>query len=204
MNNFQKYASKELTIFHNFVEYTPWFKSLIEKIEADNTGFHDIKCLLKNGQTLIVEIKEDERYWYDKTGNVGLDYISAFRFLRNRQRWTSGGNYWVVPTEYSDFLKDIDVKKWGKLKTCDAHIQLFYVKRKFAHIYDNRQLQSTNFINYLNATHRLRINKKSDYNLTDNWESAAYFLPIDDDYLRKIQITDATSFEKVFLQKDVL
>ena len=50
-----------------------------------------------------------------------------------------------------------------------------------------------NFQNYLNSNCNLRINKKTDYNLADDWESAAYYLPITDDNLQSAEISNEKS-----------
>ncbi|HRK28323.1 MAG TPA: hypothetical protein PK239_13695 [Chitinophagales bacterium] len=191
-DNFGIYSSREVQIFKHFVETNPWFEAELVNFRPDNTGFHDLKCLLKNGACLVVEIKEEERYWYNRTGNLGLDYISAFHFNQKRDFWLQN-NYWIQKYHYTQFLQDITVSKWGKLITCDADVQLFYVQDQFCQMYSNAALQHPDFVAYLNTHYNLRINKKSDYQLADDWESAAYYIPIGNPRLNNAKITQLTN-----------
>lgn len=191
-DNFKIYTSREVKIFKYFVENNSWFENQLEDFKPDNTSLHDLKCKMKNGNVVIIQIKEDEAYWYDKTKNIGLDYISAFNFIRNKNTWLSN-NYWIKSSDYQTFTNDISVSKWGKLITCDADVHLFYVKDRICKLYDNSKLQNHSFISYLNTNFNLRINKKSDYNLGDDWESAAYYLPISNSNLVNAEVSSQSS-----------
>ncbi len=182
MNNFDKYSSRESYIIKQWVENTDWLKAIVVDFIPDNTGFHDYKLRLNNGTEIIVEIKEEEHRWYGKTGNIGLDFISAFYFKEESYRtFYVNKQYWVDKTRIKQFLSnEIEVKKFGKLKACDADIQLFYCEDKNKNIvlmkaYNNHLLQERDFIKHLYDNYNLRINRKSDYHLTDDWESAAFF-----------------------------
>ena len=175
-DNFTAYTSKEMRIFQTFVDSNPWLKNELKEFYLDNTSFHDLKCEMNNGYSFTVEVKEEERYWFDKTGNLGLDYISAFIFKRNKYLWTRKHKYWVDIEKLKSFMEDINILKWGKLVTCDADVQLFYVKDKLCRVYDNSKLKSPKFVKYLNSNYKLRINNKHAYNISENWESAAYFV----------------------------
>ena len=54
--------------------------------------------------------------------------------------------------------------------------------------YSNDKLQNEGFIDYIKSKYRLRINKKSDYGLNDDWESAAFFVKPEDQFLMKCRI----------------
>lgn len=194
-DNFTRYSTREDMIIEKWINGTEWLVDEVEGFEPDNTGFHDYKVWLKNGSVFRVEVKEEEYYWYNRTGNIGLDFISAFHFRdRGRERyWKNNNNYWVPTYEIASFLaNDIDVLKWGKLRTCDADVQLFYVENKGRTIlmipYSNDKLQDGDFINYIKRNYRLRINKKSDYGLSDDWESAAFFVKPEDEVLMECRV----------------
>lgn len=194
-DNFTRYSSREDMIIEKWINGTEWLVNEVEGYEPDNTGFHDYRVQLKDGSTFTVEVKEEEYYWYNRTGNIGLDFISAFHF-RSRERevyWKNHKYFWVPTYEIGSFLEnDIDVLKWGKLITCDADVQLFYVEDKGRTIlmipYSNYKLQNEGFIDYIKSKYRLRINKKSDYGLNDDWESAAFFVKPEDQFLMKCRI----------------
>ncbi len=209
MNNFQQYSSRERYIIEQWIENTAWLKDIVEDYTPDNTGFHDYKLRLSNGTEIIVEIKEEEYRWYGKTGNLGLDFISAFHFKEESyQAFYVSSGYWVDKTRIKHFLNnEIDVKKFGKLKTCDADIQLFYCEDENKNIvlmkaYNNYLLQDKLFIEYLCDNYRLRINKKSDYHLTDDWESAAFFCnPNTDDRLKGCEIKSIDDLNNIIYMK---
>lgn len=186
-DNFGIYASRETRIFRFFLQNNRWFAREILDFKPDNTGHHDLKCRLKNKKVLIVEIKQEEARWFSKTGNLGLDYLSAFTFTRNRERWLKN-NHWIKARDYDDFIKDTQIDKWGKLLTCDADVQLFYVHDHLCKMYNNAKLQDPRFVMHLNKNLSLRINRKKDYNLADTWESAAYFVPANNKYLQEAEI----------------
>lgn len=202
MSNFTKYESREMMIMNEFLNEAEWIAEYVKELKKDNTPFHDLIMTFSDGTQKTIEVKEDEYYWFNKTGNIGIDYISAFRFknLGLKMEWVSKHNYWVFVEEYNDFFSDIDILKLGKVFTCDADYQLFVVMDndvvKFAQLYDNKKLKSKNFINYLNRNYNLRINKKIDYNLNDSWESAAYFLdPLKDEMLISCEINQIEDIE---------
>jgi len=169
-------------------------------IQKDNTPYHDAKVILPDGTQFLVQVKEEEARWYTITGNIGLDYISAFSFIDKAYETNclKTLNHWIPPKEISTFLKKIKVEKYGKLKTCDAHVHVFYVGGKGAtgktelplllKTYCNKWLKSEAFISYLKSKYRLRINNKKAYNIDESWHSAAFFLSPSDNMLRKGEI----------------
>lgn len=109
MNYFGHYSSRELRILDIWKERS----GLIppdSTIEQHNTGFHDAKVILPNGTVFFVQVKEEEKSWYEKTGNIGLDYISAFDF---EDQYSKKFNYWIPTEEIESFLNKIRVRKWG-------------------------------------------------------------------------------------------
>jgi hypothetical protein len=180
----------------NYISDNVWLASLVKEVKKDNTQFHDLLIVLQNDQKLTVEVKEDEYYWYSRTGNIGLDYISAFEFKNQelRRKWLRN-NYWIKSKDIQEFKNEIIVSKYGKLITCDADLQLYVVydkeKVKFSKLYSNSKLKQNNFVNYLEKNYDLRVNKKSDYGLKDSWESAAFFVnPLEDLKLKEAEINN--------------
>lgn len=203
MNNFIKYGSREEKIMNDWIDATPWLKEIVEIVEKDNTPLHDAKITLKTGQTYTVEIKEEEDYWYSKTGNFGFDYISVFYFNDEdkKEAWLGDGNdnkkYWINRNRLVSFKNDIRVNKYGKLITCDADIQLHTVydketkKLKIVKAYNSKLLTSPKFVEYAQNNYNLRINKKNNYGLNDDWESAAYMInPLNDKELISCEIVN--------------
>jgi hypothetical protein len=192
-NYFGHYSSRELRILDIWKERS----GLIppdSTIERHNTGFHDAKVILPNGTVFFVQVKEEEKSWYEKTGNIGLDYISAFDF---EDQYSKKFNYWIPPKEIESFLNKIRVRKWGKLKTCDAQVHVFYVKGRVVNgreeplllkTYCNSWLKSEEFQRYLLSNYRLRINDKKRYGIEENWHSAAFFVEPEEPMLKKGEI----------------
>ena len=99
-------------------------------------------------------------------------------------------------------MENIDVQKWGKLKTCDADIQLFYVEGEsgealFMKAYDNRALQG--YLPEIEKSFRMRINNKAPYaSRTDSWESSAYYLnPMTTPRLKEMEVNTLEELEKL-------
>ena len=182
-----------------WIEQTPWLKEIVIDIEEDSTSFHDvkIKTTLDPNRWYTIEVKEDERFWFDKTKNVGLDAISSFSIVRNFKKWMPYGNKgaWIKAEDFEEFKKDIEVSKWGKLFTCDADIQLFYVEGKILKAYSNKLIVSSDFQDYVTKNYDLRINNKKRYGIFDNWKSATYlFKPETDEEFIKIEIKSLKDF----------
>jgi hypothetical protein len=194
-NYFKKYSLKESFIAEIWIEIVleqlrfilKEYENISYTIEKANTGFHDLIIYLnfKNSNSnikipLILEIKEEEHYWFTQTGNIGLDLLSAFNFKSKEKRdyFKRDKNMWVSSGDKSDFFDSIDIKKEGKLYSCDADIQLFYCASKkdrkrpiLLKAYNNRLLKRN--LKYFLDNYDIRINNKSEYDSkTDSWESA--------------------------------
>ena len=204
MNYFAEYNSRELAYMKKFINEIEWLSSYIKEVKRDNTSFHDLIIITNDGNEYTVEVKEDEYYWYSRTGNIGLDYISAFKFNNydDKNKWR---NLWVPSSDIKYFEESIDVKKYGKLVTCDADFQFYFVldeKKQdfvFARLYSNKKMKDLDFVTYLKNSYSLRINDKNRYGLTDNWESAAFFInPLKDSKLQECEIN---SVEEMNIKK---
>lgn len=180
---FQAYSSREFYIICEWVRRTKWLRDKVVRCERHNTPFHDALLTLLYGKEeikIFIQVKEEEWYWYSRTGNVGLDYISAFKYKNEEiKRFVREHNNWIKPEDLEYFIENIEVHKWGKLITCDAHIHIFYVENDTGEVvlcnaYDNAKLK--HMLPEINKQHRLRINDKPAYGLKDDWESAAYFV----------------------------
>jgi hypothetical protein len=205
MNYFSHYSERELHILGIWVKQSDFLPHGC-RFQQDNTPYHDAKVILPDGTEFLVQVKEEEEYWFAKTGNIGLDYISAFRFKTrdDEHRYLRELNFWVPPEEIATFLGRIEVDKWGKLITCDAHVHIFYVGRKgelgsseiplLLKTYCNNWLRSERFIKYLTSRYRLRINDKRSYDIDEPWHSAAFFLKPSDPMLK---VAEIDSFEKL-------
>ncbi|MEM2175660.1 MAG: hypothetical protein QXI58_08600 [Candidatus Micrarchaeia archaeon] len=179
MDNFSRYSEREIEIIYYWLKKKNML-DLVESVNRDNTPFHDAVVIFKDGLEVIIEVKEEENYWFNKTGNLGLDFISAFKFKNEswEKKVKNEMRFWIEPEFLEDFLSNIEILKYGKLVTCDADIHIFYVENDgsvtFCEAYNNWGLQGD--IEYFKKNFRLRVNDKKRYGLPDNWESAAYFV----------------------------
>lgn len=139
---------------------------------------------------VIIEVKEEEFFWYNKTGNIGLDYLSAFGFLPESS-FRKG--QWIRKENLSNFLNEIEIYRKGKLFLCDADIQLFYCEDngeiKLLKAYNNKCLKDKRGI--FENEYDLRVNNKNAYDRSvssDSWESAAYFIKPYNRHLKACEI----------------
>ena len=198
---FDKYVNREEAILNHWIDSNSWIKEIFVKYEDDHTPFHDWKVFIKFDENIFyftIQIKEEESYWYNKTGNLGLDFISAFNFLDQEfKKEIEENNYWVSSKDMDDFLNNkIKVLKWGKLITCDSNIHIFFVKDEFCQAYSNSKIKSEDMIIHLKLRYSLRVNKKQDYGLADNWESAAFFVKPSDEKLKSCEINNMEELKK--------
>ena len=182
---FKYYGSRELMIVETWIKNNS-LEEYIDEVYSANTGLHDICVRLKNGMSFYIEIKEDSTFWFNKTHNIGLDYYSSFTYIDPNIRPKS---LWIPPEDLDTFKRMIKIGKKGKLFTCDAEIQLYYVDGILCKAYSNKKLQEFNFVNYLEKNYRLRINDKKSYGLKDSWQSSAYYVnPFEDEMLKRCEI----------------
>ena len=193
----EKYIASEKKIVEDWIDINN-IKN-IKEVLPDNTSFHDIKIILMSGKILTVEVKTEEAYWFIRTGNIGLDYLSAFNFNKISLKICKKNNNWVPISKHLEFIENIKIRKYGKLFTCDANIQLFNVFSEgeyiFLKAYDNKLLKENSFIEYLKNNYKLRINNKPKYGIYEDWQSAAFFLnPIDDTKLKNSELNKSNYF----------
>lgn len=190
---YRYYGSRELMIVGLWINKLG-FQEQIEEVQHANTGLHDIIIKLKNGLSFYIEVKEDSTYWFNKTNNIGLDYYSSFKY---KDPFNKPKDLWIKPENLDDFKSKIEINKKGKLFTCDAEIQLFFVEDILCQSYSNYKLQDSNFVKYLELNYRLRVNDKKSYGLKDTWQSAAYYVnPFIDQELKKCEIN---SYEELLI-----
>jgi len=190
VKNYYKYYSK------NEIEIvSEWMKSICIdnfNIERANTGLHDVFVVHKE-VSFLVEVKTDEPYWFSRTSNIGLDYYSSFTYLKDADRF----GFWIQPNELTRFKNSIKIDKKGKLFTCDAPVQVFYVRDTLLLAYSNNSLQDPAFVDYLEKNYRLRVNDKKSYGIRDTWQSAAYFVnPLTDAKLKQCEIQNLNQLIK--------
>ena len=191
MSNFKnKYTDSEKKTVEDWLDINSIED--VKEVIPDNTAFHDTKIILKSGRVITVEVKTEEAYWYKRTGNIGLDFLSAFNFNKTSLNICKKNNNWIPIGENKKFLENITVRKYGKLFTCDADIQLFNATSEDKYIllkaYDNTCLKEDEFINYLKNNYKLRINNKPKYGIYEDWQSAAYFVnPFKEKRLKKCE-----------------
>lgn len=109
---FQHYSEAEEEIMRQWIENTVWIPKGTTYVRS-NTPFHDGLLILPDGCQCLVEVKVDEAYWYTRTGNIAIDYISAFEFKSPQLRIKFCDSYrrWVNPSAHQHFLESIFVHK---------------------------------------------------------------------------------------------
>jgi hypothetical protein len=206
MDYFRYYSSRELQILNIWAERSSFIPQGT-KIIPDNTAYHDARVTLPDGTQFLVQVKEEETKWYNRTGNIGLDFISAFMFKDSEfeNLYLNELKRWVPCEKIKTFLEQIEVLKWGKLRTRDAHVHVFYVKDKviggreiplLLKTYCNSWLQSQQFIGYLISAYDLRINDKGVYGISEDWHSAAFFVKPSDPMLQKGEIATSQKLQE--------
>ena len=214
-NYFWEYSSREEYIVRKRID--TFFSNLWIPCEyiQDNTWYHDCKIRFIYNDIeyeFIVQVKEDELYRYGQTGNLGFDFISAFKYNNDDIKKDCIKNHNRIRKEnINDFIENkIKVRKFWKLITCDADIHIFYIEDDnnhetvFLQAYSNYQLQSEEFINYIISHYDLRINKKSDYNLDDDRESAAFFIKPTDTMVKKAEINEVWDLISIYENREDL
>ena len=153
---------------------------------------HDYVIYFKDGNKTIVEVKNEEAYWYDRTGNIALDAISAFDVESEEiQEYIDNNNYWIEKEDYQRFLEGINVKRRGSLYDSDADIMVKrIIDRDFIQAYDMQQLKRD--ANQFETGYRLRINDKESYGIEEEHESAIFCVQPSD-----LQEYEINSYEEI-------
>lgn len=184
MNYFDTYSIDEIPIVEAWINKIDGLRDKVVSVTPDNTSHHDVSLVLRTDGCgkdlpsqirLSIEVEQEESYWFTRTGRITIDAISAFVYSDEARAKQLMFNGWVRVSDLREFLKCINVKRYGKIKECDANIQIKKIRdTDFLVGYDNMKL--VNNRGYIERNFDLRINNKQRYGLTDNWESATYCL----------------------------
>lgn len=183
MSYFEEYSIDEIPIVNEWLDTIDGLRDNVISVEADNTSHHDVMVTLRDIDNLndgkpialSIEVEQEESYWFTRTGRITIDAISAFVYSDEARAKQLMFNGWVRVSDLREFLKCINVKRYGKIKECDANIQIKKIRdTDFLVGYDNMKL--VNNRGHIERNFDLRINNKKRYGLTDNWESATYCL----------------------------
>ena len=155
-------------------------KVMEDGIKKEHRVGHDYVIYFKDGSKTIVEVKNEEDYWYSITGNITIDAISSFDVESEEiQEYIDNNRNWIEKEDYQRFLEGININRRGSLYDSDADIM---VKRiidgDFIQAYDMQQLKRD--ANQFETGYRLRINDKKSYGIEENWKSATYCIPPSD------------------------
>ena len=173
----------------------------IEKFGHDKDG-HDtnakgagdiyVKCF--DYTTLLFEIKEESDARIEKYNQLGIDFISVFKFKEGM-----GHKGIHKPSEYRDFMASIDrtaAFKWGKIGYSNSDVWLFYCRNKdgsymFLDGYDFKKMQEEHFFEQMMISCEFAVNNKPNDQLSskDNWMSAVYY--VDRDMMERYRIHNA-------------
>lgn len=216
LNNFDSYVTREDSIFK------AWINKIgikFDILKSNNHGWknkkskYDIEGKLSEAEiveslkisVIKFEIKEDDFFWYSKTGNVGFDYLSAFEFKGENERLKHGvidnKGAWVKKENLTGFQNDITVFTFGKLFNTEADINIFFVENKEKEIILLEAMTTEKFQEtkeFLELNYSLKINNKSIYkSSTDTWESAAYYVNLKDSYFKDKLLNSVNFIEMV-------
>lgn len=153
----------------------------------------DIYVKFEDKTFLLFEIKEESFKRISTYNQLGIDFISVFKFKDgcNYRTWIYNSN------EYESFIKSIDINdpqfKRGKIANSISDIRLFYCNDTnwnyvFLDWYDFRKLKDAKFFKYLKTHCQFAVNNKSIDQLShnDTWWSATFF--IDRNRMEKFRI----------------
>ena len=164
----------ELEAIQRWIDTISGLRERVIKVEPEHQSGHDYKIFFNDGSQTIVEVKNEENYWYNITGNITIDAISAFDIVSNDVReYLIENKNWIKVEYYQRFLKGIKLDKRGTLYESDADIMIkCIIEGDFVKAYNMQQLKSC--AEQFEKTYRLRINDKESYGIEEDWESATY------------------------------
>lgn len=170
----------------------------LEKYPVASDG--DILVTLANGRKFLIEVKEEKIDRFKRFRQLGIDFISAFRF-----KDPSSDSVWKgspkQPSRLESFLNSIDKThkfKGGKIDYSKSDLWLFFVMDGDSFVYyeffDGNFMTSERFKNYLYTNCLFTVNNKPPTQLSngDAHNSAVFYIDCDDATLNaeKIDITE--------------
>ena len=172
---FSIYGEKaELAAIQRWIDTISGLRERVIRVEPEHQSGHDYKIFFNDGSQTIVEVKNEENYWYDITGNITIDAISAFDIESDDIReYLKEHRNWIEVEDYKRFLGGVRINKKGTLYHSDADIMVkCIIGGDFVKAYNMQQLKSC--AEQFEKTYRLRINDKESYGIEEDWESATY------------------------------
>ncbi len=170
-------TERELDVVRRILEKEsiPYAK-IIKNADPDDG---DVSVRLENGRTILIEVKEERSERFERYGDLGIDYISAFYFKNTAREWKGAPKR---PNQLKLFLDDIDHQKhfkWGKIVYSNSDLWLFFIDRKGEleyYFFDGKRLKSDEFRSYLENECVFAVNNKPPWQLscTDSHNSAVF------------------------------
>lgn len=141
----------------------------------------DTIAVTDDSRRILVEVKEEASWRWTRYGELGIDMISAFRYVR------APSKNWKTPhrgiENFNLLRSDIKVGKWGKLGYSKSNIWLFaaYDDKQNKHLaflegYDGEKLQEMG--GWMKHNAPFAVNRKDDSQAShdDDYCSAAFFV----------------------------
>lgn len=165
----------------------------IEKYENADDG--DILVQLSEQKQLLIEVKEESSERFEKYGDLGIDFISAFQFKTKEyeEKWKTGPKSpRLLPTFWADVDTDTHFKL-GKLSYSKSDLWLFFIsdgKRFRYRFFDGKKIVCESFRNYLKKHCLFAVNNKpsSQESHSDKHHSAVFFIHHTDAELQKARV----------------
>ena len=185
-----------MTIAGNFQTETEEIKIVKEYLNKEGLSYKrvykypeasagDVMVVFENGLYALFEVKQESCKRFQKYGEYGIDFLSAFKFKPgvDENAWKTIHN----PRKFDEFLGAIDfgneTLKLGKLAYSYSDVWLFYVKDNAGNTvhlecYEGKKVETQIFFDYLRTHCQFAINKKTDIEMsnTDTWHSATFFI----------------------------
>lgn len=165
-----------------------------EKVEKyDKADDADVIVTLSKGKTFLIEVKEEDfETRFKKYGELGIDYISAFKFKNYRDTYFWKGSP-KPPIKLDSFLQSVDMDhsfKWGKIYYSKAALWLFFVDKGNEMqywFYDGIGMTSDAFKSYLKTKCFFIVNNKpsTQDSFYDKHNSSCFFIKPNDEGIIK-------------------
>ncbi len=177
-NYFDVYGGDtELEAIQVWIDTINGLRHRVSDVVEDHQVGHDYIIFYDDGSQTLVEVKNEENYWYERTGNITIDAISAFTVeSRDVLEYIINNRNWIAVEYYQKFIEGINIMRRGSLYESDADIMIKrIIGGDFIKAYDMQHLKHD--ANRFEELYRLRVNAKKDYGIEENWESATYCIP---------------------------